>query len=167
MNNLTPFLGTAATTTTTTTNAPSSSTDDVTATDDDDAEYVDESKLLVYDEYGLLVKEFGAELFHFKAFDLCIDEENDHLYVSTRKYGIIRFDILEDNFYFEQIRFDGRLDMSELFEANKYFPTCMNLVENEEVFGDSMRTTGKRRLIFNDRDSQRIISVQVRIFLTF
>lgn len=78
--------------------------------------------------------------------------------------GILRFDIKNKNFYFEDIIFNGRLDLSELYGAqniSRCLPTSLNLIENEKSFADSMRTTGKRRLIFNDRLFKRIISIQV------
>ncbi len=78
--------------------------------------------------------------------------------------GILRFNIKCGDYYFEDILFDGRLDLSELFSAqniNECMPTCMNLIEDERIFTDSIKTTKKRRLIFNDRFFKRIISIQV------
>ena len=142
-----------------------------------DEDFIEESKIIVYDEFGQLFREFNSflvnelneassrEPFNFKINDLCIDEENDHLYLSTKKFGILRFKIIKNIHYLEDIAFNGRLDLSELKELfngmSKCYPTCLNLIENEEVFPDTMRITNKRRLIFNDRLSKRIISVQV------
>jgi hypothetical protein len=98
-------------------------------------------------------------------YDLCVDEEYDHLYVSTRKYGILRFQICDSNHYFEDISFDGVLDLSELCSGQqqnlKLFPTCLTLVEDESLFKDTVKTSSKRRVIFYDRISKRIVSVQV------
>lgn len=128
--------------------------------------------LFIYNEYGQLIKEFNSfllnevdrEPFNFKVYDFCVDEDNDHMYISTKKHGILRFSISSKNFYFEDILYNGRLDLSELFSAqnlSKCMPTCLNLIENENVFSDSMLITGKRRLIFNDRLFKRIICLQV------
>lgn len=156
-------------------------------------DYFEEAMIFIYNEYGQLIKEFESfmldettrESLNFQVYDLCVDEENDHLYLSTKQYGnynfsddpfkklsssfqnflgILRFKIKNKNFYFEDILFDGRIDLNELFIAqnmNKCKPTCLNLIENENHFSDSMKSTGKRRLIFNDRFFNRIIIIQV------
>ena len=134
----------------------------------------EETKLLIYNEYGQLLREFNSflfdsssannnnrELFNFKIYDFCVDEDNDHLYLSTRKYGILRFNIAEKNHYFDEIVFDGRLDLSELSNGDHLMPTCLNLIENEILFKDPMKSSNKRRLQFYDRVSKRIISLQV------
>lgn len=186
LNNLSPFS------TANTTNLKEELIDETCVADSED--FVEESKIIVYDEFGQLYKEFNSflisennitnnnnnnnnvdivnnrELFNFKINDLCVDEENDHLYLSTKKYGILRFEIIKKNYYFEDLIFNGRLDLSELFSAenntNKFYPTCLNLIENESIFSDSMKTTNKRRLIFNDRLSKRIISIQIDLKTT-
>jgi serine/threonine protein kinase len=130
-------------------------------------------KFLIYNEYGELLNEINSfvheqqqqqhtaplnpniegyqqpmqrHLLNFKVNDFLIDEEYDHLYLTTKKYGILRFKIVENNFYMEDLVFDGRIDLSELYdEQNRIFkcnPTCMSLVENETVFKDSIKTTG-------------------------
>ena len=140
----------------------------------DEGDYIEEAKIFIYNEFGQLVKEFDSfllsdterERFNFRVFDFCVDEENDHMYISTRPHGILRFLIKHNNFYFEDLLFDGRLDLSELFSAqnlSKCLPTCLNLIENEAIFSDSMKTVSKRRLIFNDRLFKRIISIQVEL----
>lgn len=145
---------------------------------DQENKCMDEPKIFIYNEYGQLLKEFNSflaskqnevilrEKFDFKIYDFCVDEDHDHLYVSTRKYGILRFNIMDMNHYFDEIVFDGRLDLSELYDQErnssvKSFPTCLNLIENETVFKDTIKTTNKRRLIFYDRLSKRVISLQV------
>ena len=161
-----------------------------------------EAKFFVYNEYGQLLKEINSFsvaacsdgdhnnnnsnncessgsggskelLFNFRVYDFCVDEEYNHLYLSTRRHGIVRFRVEEKSFYMERLVLDGKLDLSELninmntttsnssSSSSPCFPTCMNLVENESMFKDSARTTGKRRLIFNDRQSRRLVSVQV------
>ena len=142
-----------------------------------DGNFIEEAMIFIYNEYGIKIKEFNSfllsgdsgnrEFFNFQVFDFCVDEENDHLYISTRKHGILRFKILNKYYYFEELIFNGRLNLTELLsiQSHKCFPTCLNLIENETIFGDSMRTTGKRRLLFNDRQSKRIISVQVDLSL--
>jgi serine/threonine protein kinase len=139
----------------------------------------EETKLLIYNEFGHLIKEFNSflyngtstnrELFKFQIYDFCVDEENDHLYLSTRKYGILRFRIREQSYYLDDLIYDGQLDLGELRlqsgDANnnsnyQCLPICLNLIENEAIFKDSMRTTNKRRLLFYDRVSKRIISLQ-------
>jgi hypothetical protein len=129
----------------------------------------EESKIIIYDSFGQFYQEFNSfivneylnnrEFFNFEMSDLCVDEENDHLYLSTSKHGILRFEIVKKNYYFEDLILNGRLDLSELFK--NFYPSCLNLIENESVFSDSMKTTNKRRLIFNDRLSKRIISIQI------
>lgn len=141
---------------------------------DDDGSGAEEPRILIYSEYGQLLKEFNSfltnrnsasrENFTYKIYDFCIDEENDHLYISTRKHGILRFNIVDDTHYLEDIVLDGRLDFSEMNNQDQncpIFPTCLNLIEDESVFKQSMKTTGKRRLIFYDRISKRVISSQV------
>jgi serine/threonine protein kinase len=153
-----------------------------------DEEFVEEAKLFIINEYGQQIKEFNSflytigysstnecfdsnnnnnsnsnkqirVLFDFKIFDFSVDEDNNHLYITTRKYGILRFHILHKNFYFEDLLFDGKLDLSEL--STRCFPTCINLIENESIFKESIKTVSKRRLIFNDRFSKKLISIQV------
>lgn len=163
LNNLSPF------------NATKANIEEAMQEEDD---YVEEAMLFIYNEYGQLIKEFETfmlddyerECFNFQVYDFCVDEENDHMYLSTKQYGILRFDIKNKNYYFEDILFNGRLDLSELFSAqnmHKCQATCLNLIENEKNFSCSMKTTGKRRLIFNDRLFKRIISVQVDLNVQF
>ncbi|RNA09429.1 MAP kinase kinase kinase [Brachionus plicatilis] len=133
---------------------------------------LDESKLLLYNEYGQLVKELDSYLpsknasahsnFNFGIYDFCVDEDNNHLYLSTKKFGIVRFKIVETSHYLEEIILDGYLDLNEINDQeNSIFPTCLNLIEDESAFRETMKTSGKRRLIFYDRSSKRIISLQV------
>lgn len=109
-------------------------------------------------------------LLNFKVYDFLVDEEYDHLYMTTKKFGILRFKIIENNYYMEDLCFDGRVDLSEMYdEQSRVFkcrPTCLSLVENESVFKDSIKTTGKRRLIFNDNFTNRLISIQVDLIST-
>ena len=134
----------------------------------------DNTKLFIYNEYGQLVREFNSFVyaavsgptqrvpFNFKIYDFCIDEDNDHLYLSTRRHGVLRFTITtQHSHYFDEIVFDGKLDLCELSNCDNYMPTCLNLIENECLFKDSMQSTGKRRLLLYDRVSRRIISLQV------
>ena len=110
--------------------------------------------------------------FSFAAYDMCVDEEYNHLYLSTRKNGIMRFRIVDTNYYFEDLTLDGCLDLSELYACRQsiqqqqqefeLFPTCLTLVEDESVFKDTVKTTKRRRLIFYDRTSKQIVSIQVR-----
>ena len=53
---------------------------------------------------------------------------------------------MDTNFYLEDLVLDGRLDLSEMYgqEKNKIFPTCLNLIEDESIFKDSIKTNGKR-----------------------
>jgi serine/threonine protein kinase len=144
----------------------------------DDENEIKDIKLFVYTEFGELLKEFSSFTlnvtadgqtssgsFNFKIYDFCVDEENNHLYISTLKYGILRFNIMKKNFYFEELIFDGRLDLSELSSMqnspNLYIPTCLNIVENENLFRESTKTTKKRRLVFVERVSKRIVCIQV------
>lgn len=105
-------------------------------------------------------------------FDLCVDEEYNHVYVSTRKNGIMRFRIVDTNHYFEDIVLDGVLDLNELYAcylppqaspspSNRPLPTCLSLVEDESLFQETVKTTKQRRLIFFDRTSRKIVSIQV------
>lgn len=120
-----------------------------------------EPKLFVFNEYGQLVNELSSYLdatgtgrkpFTFAMFDLAVDEELNHLYVSTRRYGIMRFRILDTNRYFEDITFDGCLDLSELFASQQqsvlFFPTCLTLVEDETLFNKVFSCEFLRSLTF-------------------
>lgn len=157
---------------------------------DDDFE---DMKIFVYNEFGQLLKEFSSfmclsnkndneyfneknnsnqnrQQFNFKIYDFCVDEEYNHLYLSSKKFGILRFKILENNFYFEELLLEGRVDLSELCKMNyeekkmyKCFPTCFSLIENEASFKDSAKVNGRRRLIFNDRCTNRLISIQIEL----
>ena len=59
--------------------------------------YVEEAMLFIYNEYGQLIRNFNSfqlgesnderELLNFKVYDFSVDEENDHIYLSTKKYG--------------------------------------------------------------------------------
>ena len=78
---------------------------------DDDFE---EMKIFIYNEFGQLLKEFDSficsnnktdykqyqnkaysnqnrQQFNFKIYDFCVDEEFNHLYLSSKKFGILRF----------------------------------------------------------------------------
>lgn len=139
----------------------------------------DESKLLLYNEYGHLIKELDSYLpnknatnrlnLNFGVYDFCVDEDNNHLYLSSKKYGIVRFNIVENSHYLEDIFLDGYLDLSESEinkcelgdQENSIFPTCLNLIEDESVFAETVKKSVKRRLIFYDRNSKRIVSLQV------
>lgn len=133
----------------------------------------DTPKLFIYNEYGALLREFNSYLdradssrkhFTFNIYDFCVDEEFNHLYLSTGKKGIMRFEIVENNHYFDDIIFDGYLDLSELNEqGSKIFPTCLTLVEDESLFKETVKKTLKRRLVFYDRMYKRIISIQVDV----
>lgn len=138
-------------------------------------DHPEDAKLLIYNEFGQLVKEFNSfllsaggsttrEVFNFKIYDFCIDEDYNHLYLSTRRHGILRLNVTENNgHYFDEIVLDGKLDLSEELNLNTdhFMPTCLNLIENEQLFKDSLVTTQKRRLLFYDRVSKRVISLQV------
>ncbi|CAF0774454.1 unnamed protein product [Brachionus calyciflorus] len=132
----------------------------------------EEFKFLIYTEYGQLLKEFNSYLlnndsghrenFKNKIYDFCIDEENNHLYITTKEDGILRFSIRDTNHYLEDLVFDGRVDLSEMYEQEEeIFPTCLSLIEDESMFKESMKTSGKRRLVFYDRISKRVITFQV------
>jgi serine/threonine protein kinase len=150
----------------------------VGSNDPDESDYYfyeeDVPKLFVYNEYGQLVHEFNSfydtsqanrKLFTFNIYDFCVDEEFDHLYMSTRKYGILRFQIVDKSHYLEDLVFDGCLNLNELSEQqHRLFPTCLTLVEDESLFKDTVKVTRRRRLIFYDRISKRIISAQVDLF---
>ena len=147
---------------------------------DSDLDLDFDMKFLVYNEFGELLTELNSFVYDpscmlnqqnsqrmsmpnmdgqlpqrcplsFKVSDFLVDEEYDHLYLSTKKHGILRFKIVENNFYMEDLIFDGRLDLSELYDEQnrvlKCVPTCLSLVENETVFKDSIRTTGNFRLL--------------------
>lgn len=139
--------------------------------------------------------------FSFGMYDLCVDEEFNHLYLSTRRHGIMRFRIVDTNCYFEDIVLDGCLDLSEMYgiccssshhqqqqqqlshhqpqtppqqhqlkqngpsnqALTKLFPTCLTLIEDESLFKDTVRTTRRRRLVFYDRTTKQIVSIQVLI----
>lgn len=137
---------------------------------------LDESKFLLYNEYGQLVNEIESYLprkngtnrlsFDFQVFDFCVDEDNDHLYISSEKFGIVRFNIVETSHYLEDIFLDGFLDLNEINEnsissSSNLFPTCLNLVEDESAFLHTIKTCGKRRLIFYERNQNRLVSLQV------
>ncbi len=59
--------------------------------------YVEEAMLFIYNEYGQLIKKFNSfqlneynderELLCFKVYDFSVDEENDHMYLSTKRHG--------------------------------------------------------------------------------
>lgn len=137
-------------------------------------------KFLIYNEYGELLNEINSfvheqqqqhhqhstvlnpniegyqqpmqrHLLNFKVNDFLVDEEYDHLYLTTKKYGILRFKIVEYNYYMEDLVFDGRIDLSELYDEQnrilKCIPTCLSLVENEAAFKDSIKTTGNLKMI--------------------
>lgn len=141
-----------------------------------------EISFFVYNEFGSLLKTIDSfvivkndtesmnDVLSFKANDFCIDEDRDHLYLSTENHGILRFIIGENDFYFDYLKFDGKLDLSELVASQasdnnsvNCFPTCLTLIENETLFKDSIQTTNKRRLAFYDRISKRIVTMQVDI----
>ena len=46
--------------------------------------------------------------------DFLVDEEYDHLYLTTKKYGILCFKIVKNNYYMEDLVFDGRIDLFSL-----------------------------------------------------
>lgn len=133
-------------------------------------------KLLVFNEYGKLIKEFDSfsigennvnsrnkrVLFDFKVYDFAVDEQFNHFYLSTRKHGILRFNIVDRGSvnYLDELVFDGRLDLSEF--SRDCFPTRLALIENEEhaKFRETVLTSGKRRLVFQDRCSNRLVSIQ-------
>lgn len=157
----------------------------------------EESRIFVYNEFGKLLHDFSSYLmpndgnssgvqggvvrkpFSFAMYDLCVDEEFNHLYVSTRRHGIMRFRIVEhNNSYLDDIVLDGSLDLSEMhmtsnsshhqnhqqqqINNHRIFPTCLTLVEDESsLFKDTVRTTHRRRIVFYDRTSKQIVSVQV------
>ena len=89
----------------------------------------------------------------------------------------MRFRIVDTNYYFEDLTLDGCLDLCELNACRQsiqqqqqefeLFPTCLTLVEDESVFKDTVKTTKRRRLIFYDRTSKQIVSIQVRFNTIF
>lgn len=136
---------------------------------------LNESKFLLYNEYGHLVNEIDSYLptknatnrlnFDFQVFDFCVDEDNNHLYISSEKFGIVRFNIVETSHYLEDIFLDGYLDLNEINEnpilSSNLFPTCLNLIEDESAFQQTIKTCSKRRLIFYERNQNRLVSLQV------
>ncbi len=89
--------------------------------------YVEEATLFIYNEYGQLIKNFNSfqlnasnderKLLNFKVYDFTIDEENDHMYLSTKKHGKNQFFIflkLLKLVYF-QIYFYGKSSLSFLY----------------------------------------------------
>jgi hypothetical protein len=61
----------------------------------DEDDYFEESMIFIYNEYGQLIKEFNSfmanetdrQMLNFKVYDFCVDEDNDHMYLSTKQHG--------------------------------------------------------------------------------
>ena len=93
LNNFSPFNSP---------NLNTNNTDDESLLEED--VYVEEAMLFIYNEYGQLIKKFDSfmlnemnderELLNFKVYDFCIDEDNDHMYLSTKQHGECFFLIL-------------------------------------------------------------------------
>ena len=138
---------------------------DTTDTYEDD---IDDSKLLIYTEFGELINEVSCyyldnekqlrKEFFFQILGMCVDELNTHLYLSLNKPSQICRYSYSNNFSY--LILDGILDLNELNQMRTTTPTCLNLLTSNTNSNDY------RILFFGDRLNKCLTSIKVSLKAT-
>jgi hypothetical protein len=134
---------------------------DKTDTYEDDT---DDSKLIVYTEFGELVNQISCyyldnekqlrKEFYFHILGMCVDEINSHLYLSLNKPSLIYRFSYSNNLNF--LILDGILDLNELNQMRNTTPTCLTLFT-------SNNSNDYRILFFGDRLNKCLTSIKVSL----
>lgn len=126
-------------------------------TQSNDDEFKDESRIVVFSEFGEKVNHYDSYLigtnrryFNFKILGMTIDKEYSHLYISTSRSSIIRFKY--DEIFNSDLIFDGQLDLEEVKQTYGMNPSVLHMTIDKNH---------QRFLLFSDRSNNRVTSIRV------